>query len=303
LVSSSHAEGTVSWRQLLIEAEQRLRQAGHDDLSAVEARHIVERASGYSAAELVLSRDQAVTTRQMAFYDALVERRLSGEPLQYVLGSWGFRRLDLFLDRRVLIPRPETETVAEVALREFDRVLRAYERRTGVVVDLGTGSGAIALSFALERVGAQVWATDVSPDALDVARANCAALGRPATRVTMVEGDWFAALPHTLRGTVDVIVSNPPYVAAHEPLPPEVAEWEPTTALVPGPSGLEAYEQILGEAGEWLANGGSVVFEIGSSQREAVRELAHSAGFADVEGHPDLTGRDRVIVARRFAGR
>jgi release factor glutamine methyltransferase len=293
-------DGTVSWRELLVEAEMRLRAAEDDEPAATDARRIVERASGYTSGELVLEQHQPVTTRQMAFFDTMIGRRLTGEPLQYVLGSWGFRRLDLFLDRRVLIPRPETETVAEHALRQFDQALRAADRRHGVVVDLGTGSGAIALSFAAERPGAQVWATDLAADALDVARANCAALGRLGTRVTMVHGDWFAPLPETLRGTIDVVVSNPPYVAAHESLPPEVANWEPTAALVPGPTGLEAYERILADAGLWLDPGGAVVLEIGASQREAVSSLARAAGFAHVETHRDLSGRDRVVVARTF---
>jgi release factor glutamine methyltransferase len=167
-----------------------------------------------------------------------------------------------------------------------------------VVVDLGTGSGAIALAIAVECVRAQVWATDLSEPALEIARANLAGIGRPARRVTISRGDWFAALPDDLRGRVDVIVSNPPYVAEDEPLPAEVRDWEPSIALVPGPSGLEAYEHIVAGAPRWLRDGGALVLEIGETQAGAVERLTRAAGFTDVVVHTDLTGRDRVVVAR-----
>src|SRR5688500_2404619 len=153
----------------------------------------------------------------------MVERRAAGEPLQYVLGAWGFRSLDLYVDRRVLIPRPETEQVVEVALAE----LRALGAAKPLVVDLGTGSGAIALSIAPEVPTSQVWATDASPAALAVARANLAGIGRAAARVRLEHGSWFAALPKLLQGRVDMVISNPPYVADGDTLPPEVADWEP----------------------------------------------------------------------------
>jgi release factor glutamine methyltransferase len=209
-----------------------------------------------------------------------------------VLGVWSFRTLDLLVDRRVLIPRPETEVVAGRALDELDR------RRGRVVVDLGTGSGAIALSVAAERTGVEVWATDASADALDVARANLAGLGSAGTRVRLVEGDWFAALPEELAGRVDVIVSNPPYVAAGEDLPAEVRDWEPAGALVPGPSGLEALEVLVDGAPRWLAPGGALVVELAPHQAAAVADRARAGGFAAVEIGADLTGRDRFVVAR-----
>jgi release factor glutamine methyltransferase len=223
-------------------------------------------------------------------FEQMIERRRAGEPLQYVLGSWGFRTLDLLVDRRVLIPRPETEWVVEQALR------RLPAGRPVTVVDLGTGSGAIALSIAAERPNATVIATDASPDALAVARANLAGIGRAATRVSLREGSWFDALPPDLRGHVDLVVSNPPYVAPTDALAPEVADWEPMVALVPGPTGLEALATILGEARAWLRPGAWVVCEIGETQGEAVLELA--GGYAEAEVLPDLTGRDRMVVAR-----
>lgn len=290
-------DGTISWATLFEEASARLADISADP--RIDARRIVEQAGGMEPALFSSMLDQLVTTREMVAYDRMIERRLTGEPLQYVVGSWSFRTLDLYLDRRVLIPRPETEIVTECALREHDRSVQARGAREGVVVDLGTGSGAIALSIAVERRGTQVWATDVSGEALAVAQANCAGLGRVARHVTLVHGSWFEPLPEALRGCIDVIVSNPPYVAADDELPPEVRDWEPLEALVPGPRGLEAYEAIVGEARDWLARSGALVLEIGASQGAAVRELVRGGGFTTADVHADLAGRDRVVVARK----
>ena len=288
--SPSGADPSVrSWRWLLRVTEARL-------ASAREARWVVERASGWEDAELWLHIDEPATARAGAFVDRMVERRLAGEPIQYVLGRWRFRRLELLVDRRVLIPRPETEVVGEVAVAE----LRRGGARRPVVVDLGTGSGALGLSVAEEVPGATVWCTDDSPETLAVARANLAGLGsRTATRVRLVEGSWWDALPADLRRRVDLAVSNPPYVASADVLPPEVAEWEPVRALRAGPTGLEAVETILGGAREWLAPSGALVVEISPEQSEAVLRRARAAGFAAPDVRPDLTGRPRVLVARR----
>jgi release factor glutamine methyltransferase len=166
----------------------------------------------------------------------------------------------------------------------------------GVVVDLGTGSGAIALSVAVETKAARIIGTDASVEALAVARANLAGLGKPALRVEMYEGDWFHAVPPDVRGQVDVIVSNPPYVAEHEELPAEVVDWEPPGALIAGPTGLEAFERIVGEAHDWLTPGGALVVEIAPHQRDDV--LAMCGPYSAAEVKPDLTGRDRVLLAR-----
>lgn len=281
--------GTVTWRELLVEARQLLG-------SARDARRIVERASGFEGAQHHLHLDDAVTVRSAAHFEQMVCRRAGGEPLQYVLGAWGFRTLDLYVDERVLIPRPETETVVEVAMVE----LRRLGRRAPVVVDLGTGSGAIALSLAREVPGAEVWGVDRSPEALAVARANLAGLGRAGTGVRLAEGSWFEPLPSMLRGRVDLIVSNPPYVADREvaDLPPEVARWEPRAALVSGPTGLEQITAIVEEAPRWLSQPGALVVEIAPHQREAATALALGAGFDPVDVRPDLAGRARVLVGR-----
>ncbi|HVX17606.1 MAG TPA: peptide chain release factor N(5)-glutamine methyltransferase [Acidimicrobiales bacterium] len=234
--------------------------------------------------------------------DALVARRAAGEPVQYVLGHWSFRTLELAVDRRVLIPRPETEVVCGYALDEIDRVAGdlAGREETVKVVDLGTGSGALALAVATERPATEVWAVERSSAALDVAGANLATAGAAGRRVELSEGSWFEALPRRLRGQIHVIVSNPPYVGADEQLPASVRDWEPVDALVPQPgaTGLEALEVILASAPRWLAPGGAVVIEIGAAQGPTATELATAAGFSDVAVRPDLAGRPRALVAR-----
>ncbi len=277
-----------TWRRLWAEAQGALG-------SSLESRRIIERASGYDGADLLVHLDERAPERAVPFVRTMVERRSKGEPLQYVLGRWGFRRLDLLVDRRVLIPRPETESVVEVALTELRRLDLA---RRPVAVDLGTGSGAIALSLAREA-NARVWATDASAAALAVARANLAGLGSgAAARVRLEHGSWFDALPPELRGQVDLIVSNPPYVAAGEELPSEVADWEPTEALRAGPTGLEAIAEIVRGAPLWLARPGVLVVEVAPHQAATAASWAETAGLREVEVRSDLQGRSRVVVGR-----
>ena len=290
-------DGTVSWRRLQAETARRL-AAGGIDRPDVEARWIVEEASGFEGADYLPGLDRPATVRRVATLDRLVARRLAGEPLQYVLGRWGFRSLDLMVDRRVLIPRPETEQVVGFALAELDRLASARPDTPLVVIDLGTGSGAIGLSVAAERSRARVWASDVSADALAVAGANLAGLGRAATRVRLAQGSWYEALPAELAGTVDLIVSNPPYVAPSDPLPAEVAEWEPVGALISGPTGREALTEVVDQAPRWLTRPGVLVVELAPDQAGATAERARLAGFDDVRVERDLAGRDRAVVAR-----
>lgn len=247
---------------------------------------------------------------------ALADRRAAGEPLQYVLGIWAFRSLELAIDRRVLIPRAETEQVVEVALGELARIARGRSAEDGslVCVDLGTGSGAIALALASEGVPSgrplEVWATDASTDALDVARANRDALAASdpvaAGRVTFVQGSWFDALPDRLVHRVDLIVSNPPYVAEEEydDLEPTVREWEPRQALVAargrsGVAGLADIESVVAGSGAWLARSGVLVVELAPSQAYGAIDAARRAGLSRVETARDLAGRLRMLVAER----
>ncbi|MBW8825304.1 MAG: peptide chain release factor N(5)-glutamine methyltransferase [Acidobacteria bacterium] len=273
----------VTWSTLRTEAAARLRDAGVPSPDA-DARWLVA-----AAAPDV---DGPVGERALAYFDAMLARRRSGEPLQYVLGSWGFRSLDLLVDRRVLIPRPETEVVAGVAIEE----LRALGG--GTAVDLGTGSGAIALAIATEVPAASVWAVDRSSLALEVARANLAGIGRPGARVRIAEGDWFDALPAELRGQLQVVVANPPYVAEDDVLPAEVRDWEPHGALIAGPSGIEDLDRIVEEAPAWLDRPGALVVECAPHQTEVVASLAEAAGFDEVEVGLDLSARPRFVLCR-----
>jgi release factor glutamine methyltransferase len=263
----------------------------------VEARRIVEEAASDPWPLLL---DERVSRRAAAYFAQMVARRTAGEPLQYVLGRWGFRRLDLMVDRRVLIPRPETEQVVSVALAELERLV---EMGVGdpVIVDLGTGSGAIALSLAAEGRRGTVLATDNSDQALAVARANLAGLGGfAAARVRVLSGSWWSALPDTLKGRVSLAVSNPPYVTTEEmtALPGEVREWEPAAALHGGPAGLDAISIIVRDAVRWLARPGTLVLEMAPHQAAAVVDLARAADFSSAEVKQDLAGRDRMLVGR-----
>ncbi len=288
-------DGTISWRELLSEAVQRLSGAG-SGAAEVDARWIVADCLDLGPSELSGALGELATERGVARFDEMVRRRCDGEPLQYVLGSWGFRTLDLMVDRRVLIPRPETESVVDTALAELD-AMGGGDRATRVV-DLGTGSGAIALSIAAERVRSEVWATDASADALAVAQANIAGLGRPGARVRTAVGDWFAALPAHLRHTFDLVVSNPPYVATGTELPDDVARWEPASALYSGSDGTDALRLILREAPGWLTAHGVVVCELSPEQADTMVE--HAQGFfAHAHVVEDLTGHPRALVARR----
>jgi release factor glutamine methyltransferase len=278
-----------SWRDSRRAAEQALAAAGVVN-AASEARWICEHVSGHEGVEWAEVERRAPTARQVARLQELLGRRCAGVPLQYVLGGWPFRSLDLLVDPRVLIPRAETEWVVELAL--------CAAPHPGVAVDLGTGSGAIALSLARELDGVMVHATDVSGDALAVARLNGA--GNGIGNVTFHEGDWYAALPETLTSGIGLIVSNPPYVAETErsELPREVVDHEPLLALLAGADGLDAIRCVVGEARGWLRPGGVLVVEHGAAQRDAVIGLAHDAGLVEVRDEADLAGRARVLIAR-----
>ena len=245
---------------------------------------------------------------------AMAAQRASGVPLQYVFGHWPFRTLDLSVDDRVLIPRPETEQVVEVALGEARRLteLRTSSRDDGLlVIDIGTGSGAIALALAAELGAdelAAVVATDASTDALAVAATNLDAV-RARHRgtlppVTFYEGSWLEPLPGVWRGRVDLVVSNPPYVSEDEwPMLSTEVRREPRRALVAGPGsdgtpGLAGVEAVLAQARECLRRPGIVVVELAPHRADAATALARRLGYAEVRVERDLVGRLRAVVAR-----
>jgi release factor glutamine methyltransferase len=259
-----------------------------------EARWLCEVATALDGDEFQAGLGEPATERMVAHLDRMVASYRAGEPLQYVLGRWGFRHLDLAIDRRVLIPRPETELVAGAAI---ELAARVSAPRT--VADLGTGSGAIGLSLAVELPleGTTVWITDVSEDALAVARSNLAGIGRRARNVRVAAGSWFAALPPESR--FDVIVSNPPYVAlGSSALDPQVAEWEPEAALFAGPDGLDDIRTLVARAAGHLTPGGWLVLEIGADQGDAVRTLLKTSRYDGIEIRRDLSGRDRIALGR-----
>jgi release factor glutamine methyltransferase len=283
------ADGTVTWRELL---EETAAVVGARN----EARWLCEEASGYFGSEFNEVLDQAVTKRSVAHLDAMVARVRTGEPLQYVLGHWSFRELDLMVDPRVLIPRPETELIVDLA-----KMAMSADAHGAIAVDLGTGSGAIgrALAMELPRGSAEIWITDSSRDALEVASANLAGLGVRGNNVHVALGDWYEALPHVIRGRVALIVSNPPYIAAGDSeVEKIVSDYEPHGALFAGSTGLEDLTVIINGSREWLSPNGALVVEIGHRQGSEAKRLATEAGFADVTIHQDLTGKDRFLTAR-----
>ena len=249
----------------------------------LDAELILSRALGLSRLELYTSFDRPLNESERAVARPLVERRGRREPLAYVLGDWDFRRLTLRTDARALVPRPETEIVVEHALAA---IAGLEEPR---VVDVGTGSGAIALALADERPEARVTATDVSPEALALARENAERLG---LAVELVEADLLGGLT----GPFDLVVSNPPYVEAGElaSLQPEVRDWEPRLALVADGQ----TERLAREAREVLAPGGTIVLECHAEHAGHLRALLAGLGYEGATISTDLAGRERVVEAR-----
>ena len=235
----------------------------------------------------VYARDDGLSTAEAKRFGRALCQRCVGVPLQHLTGDQPFRRLTLVVRPGVFIPRPETEIVVEHALAAVSGVAAP------VVVDVGTGTGAIALTIKDERPDARVLAIDLSPEAVELARENAT---RSALDVEVVQGDLLDPVPAVLRGSVDLVVSNPPYVEPHElaTLPREVLA-DPMLALA---GGIEVYERLFAQAAQVLRPGGAVVVEIGESQGSRVRAAATAAGFVSVEVEPDLNGRDRIVTGR-----
>ena len=234
----------------------------------------------------LLARDRAAAADEAARFGEAVARRIAGEPLAYVTGIAGFRRLTLACDRRALIPRPETEGLVDLVLER---------QGTGIVVDVGTGTGCIALALAGEGHYTTVLAVDRSPAALSLARENRDAAG---ARVHLVLGDLTGSLAPA---SVHAVVSNPPYLTEAElaALEPGVRDHEPALALASGPDGLEATRRLVQDAGRVLRPGGWLALEVDMLRAAAVAALASRAGLTDVTVHEDLFGRARYVLARR----
>lgn len=258
---------------------------GASGLPPAQARALLAHVLGTTREALVARPQRSVDEASAAAFARLAARRRAGEPLAYLLGACEFYGRAFEVDARVLVPRPETETLVELALAR----LRA--QRAPRVLDLGTGSGCIAITLALECPAAIVFATDADPGALCVARANAARLGAP---VRLACGDWF----EPIAGRFDLIVSNPPYVAAGDPHLADL-RYEPQRALTPGRDGLACLRTVVARAPAHLAPGGWLLVEHGYDQAAAVRELLRDAGFTQVATERDLAGIERVTLGSR----
>jgi release factor glutamine methyltransferase len=269
------------------EAERRLAAAGVAS-PRVDAEWLVGKALGSTRTALYADTDRGLSAEQATELERLVRRREAREPLAYVLGEWGFRRLTLMVDVRVLVPRPETEVVVERCLE----LLRGVDRPS--VLDVGTGSGAIALAIADEHPGARVTAIDVSSGALEVARENARAAG---LEIAFAEQD----VRDGLDGEYQLVVSNPPYVTSEEieTLEPEVRDWEPRIATV----GEEHTEAIAAAGARALVPGGHLVLEVADGRAAEVSEVLERLGYEGVRQGRDLTGRDRVVEGRWSSAR
>jgi release factor glutamine methyltransferase len=266
--------------------------------NAQEARWLCEHASGMDSAEFSAEQDQLVTVACAKSLNSMVRDRLSGVPLQYVMKRWAFRHLDIMVDKRVLIPRPETEQVVQVAL---DIARKTSSDQALRVVDLGTGSGVIGLSMAFElgAEAAHVWLTDASVDALDVARANMVGIGRAAANVRVVHGSWWDALPQDIAGQIDIAICNPPYIAQGDSeVAPDVHLYEPHSALYASDNGLSDLRTVVEGASTWLKKSGWLVLEIGYQQGAEVLAMMSASGFVGAEIRQDLSGRDRIAVGQ-----
>jgi len=283
---------------VLARAIARLRVASEcPDSDAVE---LLSRLVGTGRGELLGRYGRLLDTAQGERFEAWLERRLAGEPVQYITGLAAFRDLDLEVTPAVLIPRSETEGLVEVVLDVLRGEVSRWPRPR--VLDLGTGSGAIALAIAQEWPAAIVFATDASEAALAVARRNAAASGLDE-RVEFRAGDWFDAVGGDDR--YEIIVSNPPYIAEGEAevLPRDVRDHEPASALFSGPSGLEALREIIEESPRHLVAGGLLALELAESRaREVASWLEGAHDWSGVELIDDLAGQPRVLLARRERG-
>jgi release factor glutamine methyltransferase len=274
----------VTVGEAVSEGERLLESAGINT-ARLDTELLIEKALGLTRLELYLDPERTLSPEELGVYRELIERRARHEPAAYLLGEWGFRRLTLEVDPRVLIPRPGTEVVVEHCLAFLVQIPEP------LVLDVGTGSGAIAFAIADEHPGAHVTAIDASSDALEVAARNVERTGLGA-QVTLLHRD----LAEPLGGPYDLVVSNPPYVTDDElaELEPEIREWEPAVALVD----RGQTDVVARAARQALRPGSRLVLEVGDARGPAVASCLQELGYEDVRSAPDLTGRDRVVWGR-----
>lgn len=271
-------------------ARERLKAAGIDS-PAIDARLLLEVAANVARTDIVTDPYRELTEEQAATLNTYLERRSRREPVSHIIGRKGFWKILLRVNKDVLTPRPDTEVIVDI-------VLAAYpEHQRFSFLDLGVGSGAIALAILAERPAAQALGIDISEEALAVARDNAASLGLEG-KLALLRGDWTRGLADA---SFDLVVSNPPYIASEEieTLEPEVKHHEPRLALDGGADGLDAYRLLAPEALRLLREDGLLAFEIGHTQAEAVSALLREAGAEDIRVHHDLAGRDRVVSASK----
>jgi len=287
-------------RQLLAAATTLLRTVS--STPRLDAELLLAHVLGWSRAHLLAEQAYIPGVDYIAVLQQLTQRRAHGEPVAYLVGYRSFYGLDLLVDRRVLVPRPETELLVELALglvHEQPVVsATAHAAPAYNIADVGTGSGAIAVALAVHLPGVHVYATDISEAALEVARANVERHGM-GEKVTLLHGDLLTPLPRK----VDLIISNPPYTILAE-INADVREHEPHLALDGGPDGLAVYRCLLAEAPAWLVPGGSILMEIGATQATTVSALAHTMfPLSQVTVHRDLAGHNRILAVRTVAHR
>ncbi len=260
----------------------------------LDAELLLGHVLGLPRLALYTSFDRPLDPAETAAFRELVRRRAKREPIAYLLGEREFYGRPFAVDSRVLIPRPDTETLVDVALAALP------EDSDGVLLDYGTGSGAIAVTLAAERPGVRVLAVDLSPAALEVAKANAAANGVEG-RVGFVRSDGLERVPGRFRGELTAIVANPPYIAESERagLMPDVRDFEPAAALFAGRDPLVHYRRLSREAPAWLKAGGLLAVEVGAGQATDVRAMFEADGWPDVQVKADLAGVDRVVWGRR----
>ena len=291
----SRSAGQATLGEAIAEARRLLEQAGIES-AGQEALWIMEHAFRLPAHQVLVNRDRLLSPAELVVARGLVGRRVGREPLQYILGTQEFCGLEFSVNSTVLIPRPETELLVEYVAQ------RIPAEQEVTIVDVCTGSGCIAVAIARLRPCARMFATDLSNTSLDVARQNAIrhAMGE---RITWLEGDLLKPLAEQgLEGRIDVIVSNPPYIAETEwlTLQPEVRLFEPRAALVAGPQGTELHERLLQEAGQYLSLGGVLIMEIGAGQARAIRQIVDQ--IPEYRFHQlvyDAAGLERVVIVER----